>query len=105
MSCPPLLRFSPSSLSFRAALTRFLTLQDAGEKVRSVVGGLELIVNLLKSTNKEVHASICAAIVKISKDMENLALLTDHGAVPLLAKLTNTVSMSQSDQQNVIKFL
>lgn len=78
----------------RAPLTRFLNIQDAGEKVRSVVGGLELIVNLLKSTNKEVHASICATIVKISKDMENLALLTDHGVVPLLAKLTTTVSMS-----------
>lgn len=62
--------------------------------MRSVVGGLELIVNLLKSTNKEVHASICAAIVRISKDTENLALLTDHGVVPLLAKLTNTVSIS-----------
>ncbi|XP_056868917.1 outer dynein arm-docking complex subunit 2 isoform X1 [Takifugu flavidus] len=64
--------------------------KDAGEKVRSVVGGLELIGNLLKSTNKEVHTSICAAIARISKDMENLALLTDYGVVPLLAKLTNT---------------
>lgn len=61
--------------------------------MRSVVGGLELICNLLKSTNEEVHTSICAAIARISKDMENLALLTDHGVVPLLAKLTNTVSM------------
>uniref|UniRef100_H3CTI2 Outer dynein arm docking complex subunit 2 n=1 Tax=Tetraodon nigroviridis TaxID=99883 RepID=H3CTI2_TETNG len=64
--------------------------KDAGEKVRSVVGGLELIVNLLKSPNKEVHASICATIVNISEDTENLALLTDQGVVPLLAKLTNT---------------
>uniref|UniRef100_A0A3Q3MEL8 Outer dynein arm docking complex subunit 2 n=1 Tax=Mastacembelus armatus TaxID=205130 RepID=A0A3Q3MEL8_9TELE len=64
--------------------------KDAGEMVRSLVGGLELIVNLLKSTNIEVLASICAAIAKISKDKENLAVLTDHGVVPLLAKLTNT---------------
>lgn len=60
--------------------------------VRSLVGGLELIVNLLKSTNNEVLASICAAIAKIAKDKENLAVLTDHGVVPLLAKQTNTVS-------------
>lgn len=59
--------------------------------VRSLVGGLELIVNLLKSTNNEVLASICAAIAKIAKDRENLAVLTDHGVVPLLAKLTDTV--------------
>lgn len=61
--------------------------------MRSVVGGLELIVNLLNSTNRDVHASICAAIVGISKDTENLGLLSDHGVVPLLAKLTNTVSV------------
>ncbi|XP_034428728.1 armadillo repeat-containing protein 4 isoform X2 [Hippoglossus hippoglossus] len=64
--------------------------KDAGEIVRSLVGGLELIVNLLKSTNNEVLASICAAISKIAKNKENLAVLTDHDVVPLLAKLTNT---------------
>lgn len=60
--------------------------------VRSLVGGLELIVTLLRSTNTEVLASICAAVAKIAKDKENLAVLTDHGVVPLLASLTNTVS-------------
>ncbi|XP_066521402.1 outer dynein arm-docking complex subunit 2 isoform X2 [Hoplias malabaricus] len=64
--------------------------KDAGELVRSFVGGLELIVNLLKSPNKEVLASVCAAIAKIAKDEENLAVITDHGVVPMLANLTNT---------------
>ncbi|XP_075994245.1 outer dynein arm-docking complex subunit 2 [Genypterus blacodes] len=64
--------------------------KDAGEMVRSFVGGLELIVNLLKSTNIEVLASVCAAIAKIAKDKENLAVITDHGVVPLLAELTHT---------------
>ncbi|KAG2458461.1 ARMC4 protein, partial [Polypterus senegalus] len=64
--------------------------KDAGEVVRSFVGGLELIVNLLKSDNKEVLASVCAAIAKIAKDEENLAVITDHGVVPMLAKLTKT---------------
>ncbi|XP_028940633.1 armadillo repeat-containing protein 4, partial [Antrostomus carolinensis] len=64
--------------------------KDAGEMVRSFVGGLELIVNLLKSKNKEVLASVCAAITNIAKDEENLAVLTDHGVVPLLSKLANT---------------
>ncbi|KAL7976528.1 hypothetical protein Chor_008477, partial [Crotalus horridus] len=63
---------------------------DAGEMVRSFVGGLELIVNLLKSENKEVLASVCAAITNIAKDEENLAVITDHGVVPLLSKLANT---------------
>ncbi|XP_052468257.1 outer dynein arm-docking complex subunit 2-like [Carassius gibelio] len=64
--------------------------KDAGEMVRSFVGGLELIINLLKSQNKDVLASVCAAIAKIAKDVENLAVITDHGVVPLLANLTNT---------------
>ncbi|XP_039517375.1 armadillo repeat-containing protein 4 isoform X2 [Pimephales promelas] len=64
--------------------------KDAGEMVRSFVGGLELIVNLLKSENKDVLASVCAAIAKIAKDVENLAVITDHGVVPMLANLTNT---------------
>ncbi|XP_023488011.1 outer dynein arm-docking complex subunit 2 isoform X1 [Equus caballus] len=66
--------------------------KDAGEMVRSFVGGLELVVNLLKSDNKEVLASVCAAITNIAKDQENLAVITDHGVVPLLSKLANTNS-------------
>lgn len=68
-------------------------LQDSGELVRSFVGGLELIVGLLKSTETEVLASVCAALAKIAQDEENLGVITDHGVVPLLAKLTNTVSV------------
>ncbi|NXJ10828.1 ARMC4 protein, partial [Odontophorus gujanensis] len=64
--------------------------KDAGEMVRSFVGGLELIVNLLKSKNKEVLASVCAAITNVAKDEENLAVITDHGVIPLLSKLVNT---------------
>lgn len=64
--------------------------KDAGEMVRSFVGGLELIVSLLKSEDKEVLSSVCAAIAKIAKDEENLAVITDHGVVPMLAKLATT---------------
>ena len=66
--------------------------KDAGEMVRSFVGGLELIVSLLKSDEIEVLASVCAAIANIAKDEENLAVITDHGVVPMLAKLASTVS-------------
>ncbi|NXM03821.1 ARMC4 protein, partial [Tyrannus savana] len=64
--------------------------KDSGEMVRSFVGGLELIVSLLKSKNREVLTAVCAAIANIAKDEENLAVMTDHGVVPLLSKLTNT---------------
>ena len=39
----------------------------------------------------QVLASVCAAISNIAKDEENLAVITDHGVVPMLAKLTKTV--------------
>ncbi|NXO07896.1 ARMC4 protein, partial [Oriolus oriolus] len=64
--------------------------KNSGEMVRSFVGGLELIVHLLKSKDKEVLTSVCAAIANIAKDEENLAVMTDHGVVPLLSKLANT---------------
>lgn len=66
--------------------------------MRSFVGGLELIVSLLKSDHREVLASVCAAIANIAKDEENLAVITDHGVVPMLARLTNTVSVEISNQ-------
>ncbi|XP_016151818.1 PREDICTED: armadillo repeat-containing protein 4 isoform X3 [Ficedula albicollis] len=64
--------------------------KNSGEMVRSFVGGLELIVNLLKSKDEEVLTSVCAAIANIAKDEENLAVMTDHGVVPLLSRLANT---------------
>jgi len=63
---------------------------DSGEIVRNFVGGLELVVSLLKSNDVEVLASVCAAISEIARDEENLAVITDHGVVPMLASLTNT---------------
>ncbi|CAH8605336.1 unnamed protein product [Dicrocoelium dendriticum] len=64
--------------------------KDAGEMVRSFVGGLELIVSLLKSSDLNVLAAVCAAISRIAIDEENLAVITDHGVVQLLSRLTCT---------------
>lgn len=36
--------------------------------VRSFVGGLELIVSLLKSDNVDVLSSVCAAMAVIARD-------------------------------------
>lgn len=68
-----------------------IILKDSGETVRNFVGGLELIVSLLKSNDIDVLASVCASIAEIAKDEENLAVITDHGVVPMLALLTDSV--------------
>uniref|UniRef100_A0AAV2JU82 Armadillo repeat-containing protein 4 n=1 Tax=Knipowitschia caucasica TaxID=637954 RepID=A0AAV2JU82_KNICA len=65
--------------------------KDVDESMRRLIGGFQLLIKLLESTDNEVLASICAVIAKITEDKEeNVALLTDYGVVPLLAKLTGT---------------
>lgn len=63
---------------------------DSGELVRSFVGALELIVHLLKSRDNLVLAAVCAATATIAKDRENLAVLSDHRVIQMLADLVHT---------------
>ncbi|XP_074628796.1 outer dynein arm-docking complex subunit 2-like isoform X2 [Acropora palmata] len=62
---------------------------EAWEIARSFVGGLDLIVGLLKSDDLEVLTSACAVISVIACDRENLGVLTDYDVVSHLAYLTN----------------
>lgn len=61
--------------------------RNSGELVRSFVGAMELVIGLLKSTNTFVLSAACSAIATIAKDKNNLAVLTDHKVIPLLADL------------------
>lgn len=72
--------------------------------VRSFVGGLELIVSLLKSKDVEVLASICAAIAEIAKDEENLAVITDHSVVKLLSGLVNRVKIFNFENKKTASY-
>ncbi|XP_047343609.1 outer dynein arm-docking complex subunit 2 isoform X2 [Vespa velutina] len=64
--------------------------KDSPEMVRAFVGGLELTVSLLDSTNPKVLSAVCATIASIALDPENLGILTDHGVVAKLARLAKT---------------
>ncbi|CRK87151.1 CLUMA_CG000960, isoform A [Clunio marinus] len=64
--------------------------KNSGELVRSFVGALELVVGLLKSRDNLVLSAVCAAISIIAKDKENLAVLTDHKVIQMLASLVYT---------------
>lgn len=61
--------------------------RNSGELVRSFVGAMELVVGLLKSTDNLVLSATCAAIATIAKDKNNLAVLSDHKVIPMLADL------------------
>ncbi|XP_076248300.1 armadillo repeat-containing protein gudu [Calliopsis andreniformis] len=64
--------------------------KDSPEMVRAFVGGLELTVSLLQSSDTEVLSAVCATIAEIATDPENLGILSDHGVVEELAKLVGT---------------
>lgn len=64
--------------------------QNSGELVRSFVGALELVVGLLKSKDNLVLSATCAAIATIAKDKDNLAVLSDHKVIYMLADLVHT---------------
>nr|XP_061811680.1 outer dynein arm-docking complex subunit 2-like [Nerophis lumbriciformis] len=66
--------------------------KESGEMVSSLMGAMELVIDLLKSTNDDVLASMCAVIANIAKDKYNLAVLTDYDVVLLLAQLTDKPS-------------
>lgn len=55
--------------------------------VRSLVGGLEILVKLLKSNNVNVLAAVCATIANVVHDEENLGILTEFKVCYLLSKL------------------
>lgn len=65
--------------------------KDSGDVVRNFVGGLEALVNLLKSNEIKVQAAASQAVSVIARNDENLGIMSDHGVVQNLAKLAPTV--------------
>ncbi|ODM98597.1 Armadillo repeat-containing protein 4 [Orchesella cincta] len=64
--------------------------KDSGDVVRNFVGGLEALVNLLKSDEMMVQAAVSQAVAVIATNDENLGIMSDHGVVQNLAKLAPT---------------
>lgn len=64
--------------------------ENSGVIIRSFDGGFQIIIAILKSQDTVVLAAICGLIAKIAMDLENLAILSDYGIIPLLAKLIHT---------------
>ncbi|XP_031572722.1 armadillo repeat-containing protein 4-like [Actinia tenebrosa] len=61
--------------------------KESAEIVRSFVGGLELVTNLLRSNKREVLINTCRLVINIGQDRENMSIMTDYDAVPLLISL------------------
>lgn len=61
--------------------------------MRSLVTGLVMLVDLLKSHDTRVLAATCAVIGILAKEPENLAILTDYDIVQRLSSLVYTVGI------------
>lgn len=61
--------------------------------MRSLVTGLVMLVDLLKSHDTRVLAAACAVIGILAKEPENLAILTDYDIVQRLSSLVHTVGI------------
>ena len=51
-----------------------------------------MITKVIPFFLSQVVTAACAAISNLAIDPENSAIMTDYGVIPLLAKLTKTVS-------------
>jgi len=69
----------------------FKKYQRSGEVARSLVGGLELLVSLLRAPDLNVVTAAAAAVARMATEDETLAVLSDHHVVALLANLVRSV--------------
>lgn len=80
-------------LLFICVVTEDIFQQESSDIMRSLVTGLVMLVDLLKSHDTKVLAAACAVIGILAKEPENLAILTDYDIVLRLSSLVHTVSM------------
>nr|XP_053651856.1 outer dynein arm-docking complex subunit 2-like [Cherax quadricarinatus] len=73
--------------------------EGLAEVVRSLVGGIELLVSLLESQSESVLSAVCAAIARIARDPQNLAIMTDYGAVTSLSRLAVRVGQRERERE------
>lgn len=64
--------------------------ENAGYLIRNLMGAFETLIGLLKTDNMFLLAAVCALIAQTAKYPENLAILSDHGVVGLLADRIHT---------------
>lgn len=67
-------------------------IKRSGEVARSLVGGLELLVSLLRAPDLTVVTAAASAVARMATEDETLAVLSDHHVVTLLASLVRSVN-------------
>ncbi|XP_054711882.1 LOW QUALITY PROTEIN: outer dynein arm-docking complex subunit 2-like [Uloborus diversus] len=64
--------------------------ENSAVYIRSLVGAVQLLTDLLHSRHTRILTPVCALIVVLSKETENLRILTNYQVVQGLSNLTNT---------------
>lgn len=88
-----LLRHERATVQIAAAhaLCPYIELStNASVIIRNFVGGFEIVIKLLKSTQTAVLAAAARLVSTVARDTDNLAILTDFGIVDVLSDLICT---------------
>lgn len=80
-------------INFNKCLNLYFNLQESSDIMRSLVTGLVMLVDLLKSHDTRVLAAACAVIGILAQEPGNLAILTDYDIVQRLSSLVQTVTL------------
>ncbi|GIY01337.1 armadillo repeat-containing protein 4 [Caerostris darwini] len=65
-------------------------IEQSSRYVRSLIGGVQVLMECLNTKHTRVLTSICALIVVLCKDSDNLSILTNYHVVQNLSRLTRT---------------
>ncbi|GFY75782.1 armadillo repeat-containing protein 4 [Trichonephila inaurata madagascariensis] len=65
-------------------------IEHSARYVRSLVGGIQVLMECLTTEHTRVSTSVCALIVVLCKETDNLKILTNYQVVEHLSRLTGT---------------
>ncbi|GFT01440.1 armadillo repeat-containing protein 4 [Nephila pilipes] len=65
-------------------------IEHSARYIRSLVGGIQVLIECLNTKHTRVLTSVCALIVVLCKETDNLRILTNYQVVEHLSKLTKT---------------
>ncbi|KAI0987542.1 hypothetical protein GJ496_007604 [Pomphorhynchus laevis] len=77
----------------RAATKCLQRIPESQIKIRQFIGGIHLLVSLLKCQSVDVLTAVCDLISEVAKNDYNLGILTDYNVLGAISKLMSTTNV------------
>ncbi|GKT27245.1 hypothetical protein ADUPG1_013706 [Aduncisulcus paluster] len=78
--------------SAASALCPLLSVKEVSIRARELVGGLEIITQLLKCGNAHIQAHVCGMVAELGKVVSNVKVLGEYGVLPTLSTLAHSTT-------------